>query len=136
MLEYYTLIAVMFIYLYYFFWISNLEKKAQCKCSQDYRRTFIKYGAIVLLSVNVVACLFMNQFDAFITGSRFLNKAVSNGLLLFLICYIYFMYTYANDFLNKENCKCLGKVELLFIRFHALFIGLLMSFRVVRALCL
>ena len=47
------------------------------------------------------------------------------------------MYSYSNKFFKEQDsCKCLGKTELLFIRYHALFIGLIMSFRVVKALCL
>ena len=136
MFEYYLLIFIIFIYLYYFYWITNLEK-TECKCSYDFRRSIIKYGAIVLLLINVFASLFVNKFDEIIGSDKLEYKVLSNLMFLFLIFYIYAMYSYSNKFFKeKDSCKCLGKSELLFIRYHALFIGLIMSFRVVKSLCL
>ena len=135
MFEYYLLILIIFIYLYYFYWISTLET-TQCKCSYDYRRSIIKYGAIVLILINIFASLFVSQFDKIINSNRLEFRILSNSIFMFLIFYIYVMYSYSNKFINSDKCKCAGNVELLFLRYHALFIGLLMSFRVVRALCL
>ena len=136
MFEYYLLIFIIFVYLYYFYWITKLEK-LECKCSDDFRRSIIKYGAIVLLIINVFSSLFVTQFDKIIRSEKIEYKVLSNLMFMFLIFYIYVMYSYSNKFIKeKELCKCLGKTELLFIRFHALFIGLLMSFRVVKSLCL
>ncbi len=119
-------IAVSAAVLYYLY---NLEQK-HCKCIRDWRHTYIKYYAWVILLINL-AELFNTGIAIRILGLCNANTViVITGIILILLLALvvtnsYAIFTYIRD-LNDTKCTCaltemstLNKVMLVLRWFYA-----------------
>jgi len=101
--------------LVYFNYVFNLEKK-NCKCSEDWRRTFIKYYSLALI-FQFVLMLFLKK-----------NKIIKPllQLLIFVtsllgIVEFYALISFSRD-LKLKKCECSKGIDREFIYWYTVII--------------
>lgn len=85
-------------------YVLNLEED-KCKCSNNWKRDFIKVGSILLIAVNVLLLLFNNNIVSAIKKNkmvRFIYGIVALLSIVYtIICIIYFIELH-----NNKKCEC------------------------------
>ena len=98
-------------------YVNNLEKK-DCKCSEDWKRKWLKYGTLILMILKwrildyyvipIIECMIyiilLNNLSVSLSlyFENFLPKAI-HQLINIMAMYIYSSYLYN---LMKKDCKC------------------------------
>ena len=109
-----------------FNYVYQLEKK-NCKCSEDWRRDYIKYFALI----SIIAEPFFTYLN-----NRKIKKQILLQLIIFLlgfsyligsILYIYYLFTYSQQMI-KDKCDCSEKWERDFIYYYIRVILALYAF--------
>jgi LytS/YehU family sensor histidine kinase len=91
-------IIELILFSYIIYYILKLEKIG-CECSQDWKRTFIKYFyiiTIVYIFIHIIS-LFTNKFK--------LNSSISLIMMICNLLSIGIVYLYIHQ-LKKEKCEC------------------------------
>lgn len=110
-----VLVTGIILNLVYFNYVYNLEKK-KCKCSEDWRRTFIKYYSLALI-FQLVLMLFLKK-----------NKIIKPLLqiLVFITSVLglvefYALLTFSQD-LKLKKCECSKGIDREFIYWYTVII--------------
>jgi len=93
--------TVVGINIFTIFWILRLEKKI-CKCSENWKRTFIKYYLMVATTVSVVSNIY-----TFATMQQPSSKPMFIFLVLGLLSVLNMIFTvyYISDLIT-DKCEC------------------------------
>ena len=96
-------------FLYYY--VITLESMANCECSADPRRDYIKYffGFVILYNIFVI-----------LTGRYIKNELFVLLYSVALLIQIYSLYTYVRD-LEKRNCECAQGNIHEFAKYYSIF---------------
>jgi len=88
------------INIFTIFWILNMERKL-CKCSENWKRSFIKYYLILTTSISVFLNLYAYTFLEYMSFNMTIIFGVSILNIVNMILSIY----YISD-LIKDKCEC------------------------------
>ena len=106
-------IVLNIIYLHY---VYNLEV-SECGCSEDWKRTFIKYYSGLMILQLILMVVFMNKTS--LAFSMIIRTLVFITTILSLVqLYALFMYTRV---LKNKNCECSESWQREFMYYWSMF---------------
>jgi len=108
-------------------YIYRLEE-TECKCSDDWKRDFIKYYSIIMIVLSIFSSMNIN-FNK--------KNPIIIGLMSLLcfsnIFFIYVLWKY-NKFLCKRECECSSGWEKDFMKFYTFTVILMITINIVFSL--
>lgn len=111
-------------------WINKLEK-ISCKCSEHWKRTYIKryiYFILALQLINLISTIIYRvKFSDIIKNNLGINIYIlfSIGILIATILNIIYTITYIDD-LRKENCSCSEDIKRELYYYYTMIYGIFM----------
>lgn len=88
------------IYYYTYKWIIKLEKIG-CLCSKDWRRDYIKYYTVFIITYIISTVLYLLTTDKDLILVFYVNILIILSQILYIISVIQYVYR-----LKKEKCEC------------------------------
>ena len=118
-----SIFIVLFSYIIPAFYLRYIKKMndADCKCSKDFSRSFIKFYSIYLYTILGLTILLVNLNLKNIM-KLFENNPTSNVIKIgfgFLLAYYLLIY---NMKINDKNCKCANTWEVSVMKYHSYLI--------------
>jgi hypothetical protein len=117
-------------------YVYDLEKE-KCECSEDWKRTYIKYFSSFIILVGVVT-LFGCTFPKLIKGAS-RKVIIFMGILGFLISmgsivYLYALYMFSHNLIRHKECPCSESHLRTFVYYYSIIVILLYAFFIFAAL--
>lgn len=107
MLDFYDIIFVItfviinsILYMLTYNWITHMEKIG-CECAMNWRKDFIKYYIIFIISYNIISALYL----IFIRDNIKIAFSVKLLILIIDIFFLITTITYVTE-LRKQKCEC------------------------------
>ena len=117
-------------------YVYDLEKE-KCECSEDWKRTYIKYFSAFLILVGIIA-LFGYSYPKLI-------KVKSREVIIFIgilgllisigsIIYLYALYMFSHNLIRHKDCPCSESHLRTFVYYYSIIVILLYAFFIFAAL--
>ena len=104
-----VLAIVISAFLYYY--VVKLESIANCECSKDWRRDYIKYFFGIIIIYSLIRIL---------TGIKIQNQLFGLIYITAVFVQVYSLFTYVRD-LEAKNCECaMGNIHE-FAKYYSMF---------------
>ena len=110
-------------------YVNRLETTS-CKCSEDWRRDYIKFFSIASIIIHIVD--FSLGFIATPKSVMIISLILNILLSLGSIVVIYSMLTYSNK-LIKTKCECSKSWERQMLYYYSIFVSILIGISVIAA---
>ena len=94
-------------------YVKSLEKKKDCKCSEDPRRKYLKfygYLIIILTFINLIVGLFCSEI-------KWIKKYIALFTILTTYLASYLLYSYS-DIIENNNCECADSWKRVFVKYY------------------